>query len=117
MNIPHSYNIYGKLICNHSLQEVADKLNYQLGLHIDDVALKKSDIDKHQKLEIKTSLYELVIEKSAIPIEYSIKSAVAGSAQEVTAFANKLFKYLQQAGYSSSFEIYDEKFNFIEAVE
>lgn len=113
MQIPPSYNIFGKLTCNHSLQLVADKLKYHLGLYMDELVLSKSDVDKNQKLEIKNSSYELTIEKSPLSNEYFIKAAVAGSTQEVIAFANRLFKCLQQAGYSSSFEIYDEKFNFI----
>jgi hypothetical protein len=113
MEQPSYNNVYGLFSCPHSLEEVAKVLTYRLGLNAASISVRKSQFDGTQKMHILSARADFEAYKLKGENEYLLSGSVAGTAQEVYCYTQELQRVLNQSGYPSRFEIYDEDYNCI----
>jgi hypothetical protein len=113
MEQPSYNNVYGFFLCPRSLEEVAKVLTYRLGLNAESISVKKSQFDGTQNMRILSARADFEAYRTKEENEYLLNGSVAGTAQEVYRYTQELHQILNQSGYPSRFEIYDEDYNCI----
>jgi hypothetical protein len=113
MEIPDYNNVYGYFFCSHNLEKVAKILMYRLSLNTENISVKKSQFDGTQKMRILSDRAEFEVDKAKEENKYLFNGAVAGSEEKVYHYTQELYKILNESGYPSAFEIYDEDYNCI----
>ena len=113
MEIPDYNNVYGCFVCSDNLEKVAKILMSRLNLSAESISVKKSQFDGTQKMRISSEKAEFEAYRANKENEYLFNGAVAGTEKEVYHYTKGLQKILNQSGYASRFEIYDEDDNCI----
>lgn len=112
-DLPLSNNIYGYLYSKTGLQDVAKILKDYLGLSEKQIYIYSSQFNGNETLKIKTETYEFETQSLKEEDKWLFNGAVAGDINSIKATLKTLSDPLRHRGYETSFEIYDENFEFL----
>jgi hypothetical protein len=111
--LPSPNNVYGSLVSATSLEKVADILRSRLGLTKLEVSVYKSQFDRQETLQIRTTGYEFDTQKIAEENTWLLNGSVAGDLAEILTVLKYLSDPLNRSGYQTKFEVCDTEFNCI----
>jgi alkanesulfonate monooxygenase SsuD/methylene tetrahydromethanopterin reductase-like flavin-dependent oxidoreductase (luciferase family) len=108
VELPSSNNVYGLLSCDGRLQELAQLLRALLAATESEISIKISQFDGAQTLRVRTERAEFDAYLSGADRTFLFNGAVAGTAEQVCLFVQRLHKALQVAGFHPRLEVYDD---------
>lgn len=113
MELPDRNNVYGILQCDRQLIKVAEVVVIALSLSESEIDIKTSEFDGSQKLLIRAANAEFDAYFTGVGRELLFNGAVAGPVKTVTELVQKIHDALNAAGFTPTFEIYDDSKNCV----
>lgn len=113
IDLPIANNVYGYLYSKAGLRNVAKVIKTCLGLSKTQVYIYRSQFDGDEVLKIRREICEFETQSLEEGDKWLLNGAVAGDIDSIKEILKEIYDPLKLKGYETSFEIYDENFEFI----
>ena len=111
--LPPASNVFGYLHSSVGLQPIAWTLCSRLGLTAEEVRVSRSSVDGTETLRMETATCSLETRSARSPDTWLFNGAVAGAPDEIFGTLLPIVQNLGWAGFSVTFEIYDDAFQLV----
>jgi|JI102314DRNA_FD_contig_51_4755249_length_434_multi_1_in_0_out_0_1 hypothetical protein len=113
MEIPEFNNVYGLILCDGRVHELAQLLRIFLDVGECEVRVKTSQFDGEETLRVSTETADFDLYLADADRKFLFNGAVAGDTEQVCDFIIRLYAALQDGGFQASLEVYDDNNNCI----